>query len=178
MTRRRLSAEQRAALDALNPQRQTFVLALVGEAGGNATEAARIAKYAHPKVQGPRLTSLDIVRRAIDAFREPERDRRIASIDDLRELWTTVAFAHPGDDDPKAPAEPADMKERLKAAELLGKSLGAFVDRKEITGAGGGPLAVAHRIIMTPQIADELASDAPRQTERAALALPEETDDE
>jgi len=35
-----------------------------------------------------------------------------------------------------------DMKARLRASELLGKSEGDFIDRKEITGKDGGPLSV------------------------------------
>lgn len=39
----------------LNPKQEAFVSAYIGDAKGNATEAARIARYAEPNVQGPRL---------------------------------------------------------------------------------------------------------------------------
>ena len=45
----------------------------------------------------------------------------------------------------------------LKAGELLGKHLNIFVDRKEITGANGAPLAVSSSVefVMPAAIADE-----------------------
>lgn len=128
MTRPRLTAAQRAALDALPPKRQAFVLAYVGEAAGNGTKAAEIAGYTHPRSQAARL--LPFVSEAIAAFREPARERKIATIEDLRELWTAVATGEePDGDDGTTPA----MRDRLKASDLLGKSLGAFVEKHEIT---------------------------------------------
>jgi len=42
-------------MQSLNFKQRLFVEAYIGEANGNATEAARIAGYAHPNTQGPRL---------------------------------------------------------------------------------------------------------------------------
>ena len=123
-----MTPEQRKALDALTPKRRAFVLAYVRT--GNATEAAREAGYAHPHSQGPRL--LGFVGETVGLLEAPAEDAKIASVDELREFWTSVAR---GD-------EPAAMKERLKATELLGKSQGAFIDRREVSGPQGAPVVI------------------------------------
>jgi hypothetical protein len=43
--------------------------------------------------------------------------------------------------------ENAEMKDRLKASELLGKSEGDFLERTEITGKDGSPLQAPHIIV-------------------------------
>jgi phage terminase small subunit len=119
---------QRAALDVLPERRRRFVLAYVGEAAGNATQAARTAGYAKPAEEGCRLLKHAQVRGVIDSLRTPSASDKRASktIDDLRELWAEMAWD-----------EEADRPSRLKASELLGKSQGAFVERHEHTGATG-----------------------------------------
>jgi phage terminase small subunit len=120
---------QRAALDALPPKRRAFVLAFTAEGGGNATAAARSAGYAKPTVEGSRLLRIANVWAAVEALRIPAEDAKVLSIDALRELWTK--WAH--DDDAK-------RADQLKATEHLAKSLGAFVDRTEVSGPAGSPL--------------------------------------
>jgi phage terminase small subunit len=112
---------QRAALDALPPKRRAFVIALVGEAAGNQTEAARIAGYASPKAEGSRLLTFGDVAAAVKAMRVPAERAKVLGIDDLRGLWSD--FALDGD---------VSTRDRLKATELLGKSQGAFVERREV----------------------------------------------
>ena len=50
----------------ISPKQRVFVSAYLGEANRNATEAARIAGYAHPNKQGPALLVNLGVREAID----------------------------------------------------------------------------------------------------------------
>lgn len=50
----------------ISPKQQVFVSAYLGEANRNATEAARIAGYAHPLQQGPRLLGNVGIQAAID----------------------------------------------------------------------------------------------------------------
>jgi phage terminase small subunit len=40
------------------------------------------------------------------------------------------------------PAYVFDAKDVLKGCELLGKHLGMFIDKKEVTGKDGGPLII------------------------------------
>ena len=126
-------------LEALPPKRRAFVLAYVGESMGNATDAARRAGYAKPSEEGHRLLNFAQVVSAIESLRQPVEDARIATIEQLRVFWTTAAVAgvmeRPGPNGEKV-AEPIDAKERLKATELLGKSQGAFIERREVKVEG------------------------------------------
>lgn len=51
----------------LTYKQRLFVAAYLGEANGNATEAARIAGYAHPEVIGCRLVKKSSIRAAVSA---------------------------------------------------------------------------------------------------------------
>lgn len=117
----RLTAEQKAALDALPPKRRAFVLDYV--AHGNATQAARVAKYTHPEQQGHRLLKSVQVKVAIDAFRV-QVDAVALSTREERLAFYAAVFR-----DTKV-----GMKERLKAAELAGKAGGDFIDRVAVSG--------------------------------------------
>lgn len=124
-----MTPAQRAALDALPPKRRAFVLEYLRT--GNATEAARRAGYSHPKEEGVRLLSFAAVRSAIEAFRAPAEESEIASVDELRRRLTRWLRNGVIDADGGAllAMEPKDV---LKALELLGKSQGAFVERREV----------------------------------------------
>lgn len=114
----------------LTEKRRRFVEAFMGQAEGNATEAARIARYANPSQQGSRLLGIVGVREAIDE--RVKSDPAIATREDRQQFWTgamrnvTVAW-----------------KERLRASELLGKSQADFVERREHSGPDGAPLGLS-----------------------------------
>jgi phage terminase small subunit len=100
-------------------------------ASGNATEAARLAGYKQPHVQGAQtLENLRVIE-YIESLTKPAKNRRIATAEERQEWWTKVMLGHEVD---------ADFKDRLKASELLGKSQADFVDRQEVTGKDGGPI--------------------------------------
>jgi phage terminase small subunit len=97
-------------------------------ASGNATEAARLAGYKQPHVQGAQtLENLRVIE-YIESLTKPAKNRRIATAEERQEWWTKVMLGHDPD---------ADFKDRLKASELLGKSQADFVERKEISGPDG-----------------------------------------
>lgn len=112
---------------ALNARQRAFVEAYCG----NATEAALQAGYS-PKtarfIGAQLLTKLNIQ----EALKERE-DKRLASLIATREerqrFWTTLMR----DEDRKE-------VDRLKASELLAKSEGDFLERREVTGPNGSPL--------------------------------------
>lgn len=106
---------------ALSEKRRLFVEAYMGEAKGNATEAARMAGYAHPGSQGHRLLKNAEIHAAIQE--RVDADSRVANRDDLQRFWTSVM-----EDTNQS------MKDRLKASELLGKAQAAFVARVEHSG--------------------------------------------
>lgn len=147
-----LTAEQRAALDALPEKRRRFVLAYVGEAAGNQTAAARIAGYKAPEMEAGRLMGFDGVRRAVEAFRAPAEDETIASIEELRRLWTRIARGELADTTVTEGHElevTASLATRMKATELLGKSQGAFVERREVEHKGTHVIGVLYPDVET-----------------------------
>lgn len=155
-------AEQRAALEPLTPKRRAFVLAYVGKAAGNAAEAARCAKYAHPRSQGARLLTFVDVQSAIEALRAPGETKAIATMDELRALWTR--WAREGqterrDEHGELVRTPMETKDRLKASELLAKSQGGFVERREVSGPGGGPIEGGVKVTIAPDVAREIARE-------------------
>ena len=117
---------------ALTPKQQAFVDAYTG----NGTDAARAAGYTGTDgalaVSASKLLKLPKVREAIDARRARENSGLIASRAERQEFWTKVMKA-----------EESEMRDRLKASELLGRSEADFVDRTELTGADGGPVEVS-----------------------------------
>jgi phage terminase small subunit len=75
----KLTAEQRAALDALPPKRRAFVLAYCGESACNGSDAARRAGYAKPGEEAHRLLKNAHVVRAVDALRTPVEEASVLS---------------------------------------------------------------------------------------------------
>lgn len=71
----------------LRAKRAAFVAAYLGEARENATEAARLAKYAHPHVQGPRLLGFVDVADAIAEARAVLQEQLTAAALISREDW-------------------------------------------------------------------------------------------
>jgi len=107
------------------------------ENGGNAFAAARAAGYRKPKQQGSENLEKPGIRAAIDAMRKEQTTKSIATREERQSFWTAMMRGE----------EPGEPKDRLKASELLGKSQADFIDRKEITGANGGPVAVVIRFV-------------------------------
>lgn len=106
---------------ALNAMRQAFVEAFCG----NATEAALKAGYS-PKTaysQGQRLLKNDEVKAAIAERGKSASSARIATREERQAFWTSVM---------RDPAE--KTQDRLRAAELLGKSECDFAERVEVSG--------------------------------------------
>jgi phage terminase small subunit len=106
---------------ALNTRQQRFVDAYEGDA----TEAARKAGYSpkSARVNGPRLLKQPEVKAAIEARVSATRSELIATREQRQQFWTGVMR------DSKA-----EMRDRLKAAELLGKSQADFTEKIEHSG--------------------------------------------
>lgn len=62
----------------LNLQQEKFVSAYIGEANGNATEAARMAGYKQPRMHGSRLLTNDDIAAAIAEYKAEVKARGIA----------------------------------------------------------------------------------------------------
>ena len=109
----------------LSEKQRRFVQAYMGEAVGNATEAASIAGY-----KGNRRTLEAVVRQNLgnprikEMIEQAQRDDPlIATREERQRFWTRVMNGLEGD---------AKMPDRLKASELLGKASADFVERHEV----------------------------------------------
>lgn len=118
-----------------------FVDAYMGEAKGNATEAARLAGYSGDDAALAVRGSENVRNRKVrQALRELQAsDPLVASREERQAFWTAIMRGE----------EPADLGLRIKASELLGKTGGDFVERHEHTGADGKPLAVTWAVVHT-----------------------------
>lgn len=76
-----------------------------------------------------RMISDPLIVAAIRDRENKELAPQIASRQERQAFWANVMYD-----------ENADMKDRLRASELLGKSEKDFVDRIEQSGPGGGPV--------------------------------------
>ena len=84
---------------------------------GNATDAARKAGYKNPEISGKKNIRKDTILKAIKKREEKKKRPKIATREQRQEFWTKVM------NDPDE-----DMKNRLRAAELLGKSEADFLE--------------------------------------------------
>lgn len=122
----------------LTPRQQKFVEFYAQS--GNATDAARRAGYAERYVRenAPKILQKTAVKDALAELTQKVSDERIADAAERQRFWTGIMRG----EDVYEKAVEIDLKDRLKAAELLGKAHQDFVDKTEITGAGGAPLTV------------------------------------
>jgi phage terminase small subunit len=147
--------------DRLTPKQRRFIEAYTG----NATEAARLAGYqGNDDVLG--VTGFDLLRIPKIAQAIAEREERaitglIATREERQAFWTQVMND-----------STSEMKDRLKAAELLGKSQADFIDRHEHSGPDGK--AIALTTAPDAQIKAEIEALLAKATEPQAESVPNE----
>ena len=90
---------------------------------GNATKAARIAGYANPNECGRRCINHPEIAAAIRAREDANLAPDIATREERQAFWSATM----------RDAE-QEMKDRLRASELLGKSNADFIDRLQQDG--------------------------------------------
>ena len=103
--------------------------------GGNALDAARTAGYKRPHPEGARLLQNATIKAALDKLRAETTNAAIATREERQAFWSQVLRD-----------SEIDMKDRLKASELLGKAQTDFINKTEVTGANGGPVVSEVRI--------------------------------
>ncbi len=116
----------------LSPRQLAFAAAYAKH--GVAERAAVEAGYGKrtARAQGSRLlTNADIVAELGRLVRSTESATIADAVERKTFLTTTLRDAE------------GDMKDRLKACELLGKMEGDFLERRELTGKDGAPLQPA-----------------------------------
>lgn len=130
----------------LTEKQRRFVEAFMGAAAGNMTEAAKLAGYKGNRksldVQGSRLASHKAVKAAIE---ERQRgDPLIATREERQRFWSSVARGEPqvqllnGQEVRAVPS----MRDRLLAAQHLGKANGDFFERIKHEGSIGHEIVV------------------------------------
>lgn len=117
----------------LTEKQRKFVEAYMGRANGNATEAARLAGYSGNQrtlisIGCENLTKPDI-RKAIDA--RVDNCPLVADREELQRFFSSVLRGEVMDGE-----DVVKMKDRLRAAELLGKTRGEFRDGVDLTSGG------------------------------------------
>lgn len=120
----------------LTAKQSTFIDAYLGEAKMNAAQAARIAGYKHPETQG--AENLRKLRPYIDEVMNKRHSNAIATQKEIQQFFTAVVRGEVKEEvvsnSGKVLEVPASTKDRLKAAECMGRAYGMFTERKEISG--------------------------------------------
>nr|DAN13260.1 MAG TPA: Terminase small subunit [Caudoviricetes sp.] len=102
----------------------------------NAAQAARIAGYKHPETQG--AENLRKLRPWIDKVMNERHSNAIATQEEIQKFFTSVVRGEVKEEvvsnSGKILEVPASTKDRLKAAECMGRAYGMFTERKEISG--------------------------------------------
>ena len=121
----------------LTAKQSTFIDAYLGEAKMNAAQAARIAGYKHPETQG--AENLRKLRPYIDEVMNKRHSNAIATQEEIQKFFTAVVRGEVKEEvvssNGKVLEVPASTKDRLKAAECMGRAYGMFTERKEINGS-------------------------------------------
>jgi phage terminase small subunit len=147
---------------------------------GNATEAAREAKYSYPNKQGPRMTKIPAIKAAIEATEGLAMERAIVDaswvltgIKEIAErcMQRVPVMIQAGSlrvqmtDENGQGVWAFDANGANRALELLGKHLKLFTDRIEIESAQIGQLlglvtSILKRVLpetLWPKVAEEFA---------------------
>ena len=125
----------------LTPKQRRFCEAYASN-GGNAYRAAEEAGYKQPHPSGALAIQNATVLAALEKLRSTETKRYIATREERQEFWTRVMMGLEQDAD----GSPVKMRDRLKAAELLGRSGADFLERIQHSGDSDNPL----KIVMIP----------------------------
>lgn len=94
--------------------------------GGNAYQAARSAGYKHPQQAGAENMEKPGIRNALESLRLATTNEAIMTREERQKWWTNIIRD-----------ETRDIRDRLRASELLGKSQGDFLDRVKHEGVIG-----------------------------------------
>lgn len=107
----------------LSPKQKKFVQSYMG----NATEAAIAAGYSKKtaRFMGAENLTKPNIKKAIEQRETKETNKLIATREQRQEFWTKIMY----DDQ-------ADMKDRLKSSELLGRSQADFTEKLEVETNG------------------------------------------
>lgn len=114
---------------------------------GNATQAAKAAGYSKNTAHssGQRLLKNAEIKKFLESLLEPEHEKSIATVTEIREFWTDIMNS-----------QNEKTVSKLKASELLARSLGLFLPDSAVTVKTDGECAGA--VLYLPQL-DELPDE-------------------
>lgn len=113
----------------LNRREQTIINYLSN--GGNMKRAMMDAGYSETYADRNSKYLMGIIGDDIKKTQDVIRNEKIKSVEQIQEFWTEVM-----DND-----EDVEMKDRLKASEMLAKSQGGFIEKIEMNAKVENPLA-------------------------------------
>ncbi len=121
---------------------------------GNQTLAAEEAGFKQPAVTGCKLMKDKTVRAAIKAAQKPAEEAAWLTREERLVLLSGICAGKIGDvevslsgdlvRDPKTdePLQVTKVKDRIKAAEVMSRMLGEFIEKREHSGPGGAAISV------------------------------------
>ena len=118
-----------ATLDDLPPKRAAFVLAYLGEAQGNGTEAARIAGYASPETEAYRLLRNEQITAVVESVRKEAYSAKIMSFEEMAAALSAIARGDIGEAVTDLAGQPtgeviSKPSDRIAAMKQLAKVMG------------------------------------------------------
>lgn len=131
-------------MEKLNVRQEKFCIEYAKS--GNATQAYINAGYKCKdgkscRARASKLLTLDNVQQRLRELNDEVKNDAIASIQEIKEFWTKVLRNEEVEDvvgmtegGPFRLSKDCNIKDRIKAAELLGRTAGIFVDNVNITG--------------------------------------------
>lgn len=129
-----LPEELQTAYNKLTDKQQRFVDLWTGDA----TETSAMAGYSAPQQAGTRALKNAVVCRLIKYIRDETLKPQIMTRQERQKFYTDIALGkiteQVVDGKGKTVQRQAKLKDRLRAAELLSKSEGDFLERREISG--------------------------------------------
>lgn len=122
--------------DQLTELQRRFVDHYMGEAKGNATEAARLAGYKGSATTLGQVGAENLKKPQIQAAIRDRVSKRpeVASREERQEFYSSIMRGV--DPYQRDDGEPIPIKDRLKACETLGKMQGDFLERHEVKLTG------------------------------------------
>lgn len=142
---------------ALSGKQRAFVLAYVGEARFNATEAARMAGYKDPEQSGWENKQNLEIRARIDELLEANtlspaevlRELTDVGMRGLHEFVTITRY----DADGNPVAAKMDASAKIKSLELIGKAHGQFTEKVQHSGEISTPITTI-RVTLDPDLVE------------------------
>lgn len=116
---------------AIKDPRQEKFCQLMAVGGKTQEQAAKEAGYAErsARQQAARLMTKGNIRDRMNELRGIQEEEVADELRRLKDFWLDVMED-----------EEERMNDRLKASELYGKSIGAFVEKREVSGKDGEPI--------------------------------------